>query len=159
MSPGTYRFALPSFLFLYCAFGFLTHSRFGGREIFPVFSWALYSEAPAVEVQYAARLLEIDGRVLSPPVELLTTRAFHAGPDYWLDAGTVAAFGRALDEGDTARAGPLRDLVEGNVLPGRKTRYEMVRRVYDPLARRATGSYSESSLGIFQMHDTPDQDR
>lgn len=149
MSPRVFRFFLPLFLAAYGTTGFLTHSKFGGREIFPLFSWSLYSEAAHVEIQYTARLLELDGRPLTPVADLMAMPAFHKSPDYWRDVGVLNNFGQALDAGDGPRAEDLRILVESNILPGHHSRYEIVRRVYDPLERRASGRFEETRLGVF----------
>ena len=149
MRAGAYRVFLPLFLVSYCAAGFLTHSQFGGREVFPVFSWGLYADASRTEVQYTARVIEIDGQPLETAVDLLDTPAFHRAPDYWRDVGVMTRFGAALDEGDRAGADALRRLFEANVLPGSSVRYEMVKRTYNPLERRASGALRESSLGVF----------
>lgn len=149
MSGGVYRIALPLLLLFYAAGGFLTHTQFLGREIFPLFSWSLYSGAPRVESQYTARLLEVDGRPLTPPVDLMATPGFHRGPDYWRDAGVLDGFGAALEARDRERVAAFRCLVESNILLGDGIRYEIVKRTYDPLARRTTGAFEESILGTF----------
>jgi hypothetical protein len=149
MRPRAYRSFLPAFLAFYAIAGFLTHTQFLGHEIFPLFSWSLYSGAASNESMYTARLLEVERRSLVPPMDVMETPAFHRAPDYWRDAGVLNAFGEALEAGDRARAAAFRCLVESNVLLGDSIRYEMVKRTYDPLARRATGSFEETSLGIF----------
>ena len=149
MSPRTFRVFLPLFLAFYGTAGFLTHSKFGGREVFPVFSWALYTDAVRLEVQYTARLIEVDGRALGAALDVLATPSFHRSPDYWFDVGVLNNFGAALDAGDGVRAEALRRLVEANVLLEDRVRYEMVKRTYDPLERRASGAFQETSLGVF----------
>jgi hypothetical protein len=149
MSSRSFRVFLPLFLACYVVAGFLTHSRFGGRKVFPFFSWSLYSGTSRQIVQYTALLLEVDGRPLGTGVDLVTTPAFHRSPDYWLDAGVLGNFGQALEAGDRKRAEALRRLVEANIIREDQVRYEMVKRTYDPLERRASGVYQETSLGIF----------
>ncbi len=153
MSPRLYRGFLPAFLASYAVGGFMTHGSLGGREIFPVFSWALYSDAPRLEVQYTVRLLEVDGRALGNGRDLMSMPGFHRSPDYWSDAGVVQNLGAALDEGDEERARALRRLVEANVLPGQRVRYELVKRTFDPLERRASGAFRETGLGEFVKDD------
>ena len=153
MNPRTYRVFLPLFLAFYGVAGFLTHSRFSGREIFPLFSWGLYSDASTTDVQYTARLIAIDGRPLDAPVDLDELPEFHRGPDYWRDAGVVASFGEALDAGDAAETRALRKLFEANVLTAARARYEMVKRTYAPLERRASGTFTETTLGVFDKND------
>ena len=149
MSPRVHRVFLPIFLAGYAVAGFLTHSRFGGREVFPVFSWGLYADAPRREVQYTVLVSDIDGTALPYPVDILVTPEFHRAPDYWRDAGVLGRFGAALEAGDRERTEPLRRLVEANILRGERVRYEVVKRTYDPLERRATGAFTEASLGQF----------
>lgn len=149
MSARAYRVFLPFFLAIYCGVGFMTHTRLGGLEIYPFFAWALYSDAPRVEVQYTALLLEVDGVPLQAPLDLLRTPAFHDLPDYWRDAAVVARFGAALDAGDALTAARYRRLVEANILPRGRVGYEMVKRTYDPLKRRASGAFEETRLGRF----------
>ena len=159
MSPRLYRLFLPLFLAAYGLGGLLTHSRFGGHEVFPLFSWALYADAPRVETQYTIRLLEIDGRPYEPPLELMADPAFHRRPDYWSDAGVVGRFGEVLDRKDVPGAGRLRALVEGNILPGRRLRYEVVKRVFAPLDRRRGGGFEETGLGVFVKDATAKEER
>ncbi len=74
---------------------------------------------------------------------------FRRGPDYWSDAGVVGRFGAALDRKDDPETGRLRALVEGNILPVGRLRYEVVKRVFSPLDRREHGRFEETSLGVF----------
>jgi len=149
MRPGLYRVFLPLFLAFYGVGGLLTHSRFGGLDLYPLFAWGLYADAPPSETQYTARLLAIDGRALPEPIDVMGTPDFHRAPDYWSDAGVLTRFGAALEAGDAAEAGALRRQFEANVLRDDRVRYEVLKRTYNPLRRRETGAWDEVRLGAF----------
>ena len=149
MSRRAYRVFLPLFLLFYGAAGLLTHSRLGGLDVYPLFAWNLYADAARRETQYTARLLAIDGRPLAAPLDLVEDAAFHRSADYWNDACVLGRFAAALETGDAEEARGLRRLFEANVLREDRVRYEVLKRTYDPLRRRATGEYDEVLLGTF----------
>jgi len=149
MSRRAYRVFLPLFLLVYGAAGLLTHSRFAGIDVYPLFAWNLYADAARRETQYTVRLLAIDGRPLPAPIDLVESAAFHRSADYWNDACVLGRFATALESGDAEGARGLRRLFEANVLRDDRVRYEVLKRSFEPLRRRTTGKYDEVLLGTF----------
>jgi hypothetical protein len=112
------------------------------REIFPLFSWSLYSTVPREAADYGVRILEVGGRTLNPPllVEEARPRFPHANQRQLLMA--VQSLGRALDGGDTEAVRAYRRLIERHHLRGRGVvHYEVIHRRFNTLARWRTGEF------------------
>jgi hypothetical protein len=127
------------------------------REIFPLFSWSLYSTVPREAVDYGMRILEVDGRRLNPPllVEEVRPRFPHANQRQLLMA--VQSLGRALDGGNTEAVRAYRRLVERHHLRGRGViRYEIVYRRFNTLARWTRGELkSVRAVATFSTEGGP----
>jgi hypothetical protein len=109
------------------------------REIFPVYSWFLFSLVPQSGPQYGLMLTEVGGKKLVSP-------RLYQQAETWIDAphsetafSLVQQFGAAVEHHD-ANAKRFRDLLEHNWLPPR-THYELVVINADPIARWKRGEY------------------
>jgi hypothetical protein len=108
-------------------------------EVFPVYSWFLFSLVPQSGPQYGLLLTQVDGREVDPPL-------LYQEAEGWVDlphSPTVfkltQQLGAAVEHGG-ADAKRCRELLEHNWLPP-KTRYELVRINGDPIARMRHGEY------------------
>jgi hypothetical protein len=159
MSPAAYQRLLP-FLLLFLFFGGLaTHTRFGGREIYPLSSWSLFSTVPEQSVLYVARIRAVEGRPFDPPVQLQASPVFNPFPDPQYNANVLKEFGIALESGDAARIRFLRERVEDNLLVALDIDWEMVRIDARPLDWDAPDRIRTRSLGLFHKAARPAPDR
>lgn len=124
----------------------------GQKEIFPFFSWDLFSLVPQREMtDYSVRIVAVDGVRLPKPV-------FYAEAGSRVEnAGSITAYrhqqsmGRAAAKQDEAALAKLVDSFESNhLLRGRTYDYELVQRHYDPVARWRKRQYHE--LTVFRTY-------
>jgi hypothetical protein len=116
------------------------------QEVFPVFRWDLFAKTPSqTRVDSALRLLELNGRTLSPPVYFEEAGIVSGGPATQARAG-VDRLARAVRNRDEQlefiRARFEREYL-GEFQSGR---YEIVRRTYDILERRRCNCYIEEEV-------------
>jgi hypothetical protein len=123
------------------------------REVFPLFSWSLYSTVPREEADYGVRVLTVGGQALDPPLFFEDARSFFPYVNQSQLMMTVQLLGRALDSGNAEAVKRYRRLVERHHLRGRGVvHYEIVRRAFNTLARWATGKFRVvRSVGTFSM--------
>lgn len=123
-------------------------------EVFPIFHWALFANAPDTRIDYELYILEQDGRRFSPPVLLQNTEEYKewlaASYDIYNSLGVIDSFARAHQAGRTERAAELKGALEHNFVPGDKVRYKILRVEYDALERYRTGKVrAASTVGVF----------
>jgi hypothetical protein len=111
------------------------------QEIFPVFRWDLFAKTPnPVRVDSSVRLLELDGRALSPPVYLEEAGIVVEGAAAQARSG-MERLARAVRNEEEGLE-PLRARFEMTYLGGYQSgRYELVQRRYDILERRTCECY------------------
>lgn len=121
------------------------------REVFPLFSWSLYSTVPREEADYGVRILAVGGQTVDPPLFFEDARSFFPYVNQSQLMMTVQPLGRALDSGNTEAAARYRLLLERHHLRGRGVvHYEIARRAFNTLARWTTGRFSVvRSVGTF----------
>lgn len=114
-----------------------------GREIYPIFSWELFSYVPNELVDYGLRVTQVDHRVLPKAVY------FEAAPELFKDAQSIIAYnniqalGQMIDahRSDNAEAAHIK-VEQQHLQIAHSLRYEIVRRNSIPLIRWKTGSFS-----------------
>lgn len=116
------------------------------REVFPLFSWSLYSTVPREAADYGMRILAVEGRRLHPPLFFEDAKSYFPHVHQAQLIATVQFLGRALDSGNTEAVKRYRRLLERHHLRGRgAVRYEIVRRRYNTLARWSSGEVKSVS--------------
>ena len=126
------------------------------REVFPLFSWSLYSTAPREEADYGLRIMEVGGGALNPPLFVEDAKTFFPYVNQAQLIATVQFLGRALDSGNTEAVKRYRHLLERHHLRGRgAVHYEIVRRRYNTLARWSSGEIkSVSTVATLSTDET-----
>jgi hypothetical protein len=115
------------------------------REVFPVYSWFLFSLVPQSGSQYGLLLKEVDGQELAPPVLYQDAEGWIETPHSVTVFKLVQQLGAALEH-DGPDAQRFRELLENEwLLP--QTRYEIVTINVDPIARWKTGEYAITRRG------------
>jgi len=123
-------------------------------EVFPVFHWALFANAPETKIEYELYIIEQDGQRFPSPVLLQNTEEYKewlaASYDIYNSLGVIESFGRAYEAGRAERAAELEGVLEHNFVPGDEVRYKILRVEYDALERYRTGRVmTASTVGVF----------
>lgn len=133
-------------VYLGCALG----GRLSGRgEIFPFFTWDLFSHIPAHVSAPVVYLHRAAGRPLDPPVPL-----FESGMDHGRRY-VAAAFARSLNVAlahDPERAAAVREVLATNHLPP-VSEWSLVLEEYDPLQRWTEGTLQRIEVARFATPD------
>lgn len=122
----------------------------GNREIYPIFSWDLFSYVPNEVVDFGLRITKTGNTELEPPLY------FEAAVDLLPDAQSIVAYTNIQALGAAIRAGQPVELAADRVAalhlyPLLPVEYEIVQRRYAPLDRWRTGAVrSEELLGAFR---------
>ena len=112
-------------------------------EVFPLFSWSLYSTVHGEDADYAVRILSVAGEALDPPLFFQEARLFFAGTEPIAAFMTVQRLGDALEKRDADAVRAHRRLLEHHHLRGRGVvRYEIVRRTFNTLGRWSSGGFT-----------------
>ena len=104
------------------------------REIFPVFSWFLFSRTPNKTTQFTIVIFEHNGQILEPPV------LFNEAPDSIarsgdIDANTVInSLGISYIQNNQEEVSEKRNLIEDVYLKG-SVEYGLVKQTYDPILK------------------------
>ena len=128
------------------------------REIFPLYSWFLFSLVPTSTVAYDVLVREAGGRAYDPPVSYRRTSDGVLRNPHSIDAyRTVQDLGRAVENGqDVAKTVRLRRAFESrfNAWP---VRYDLVKvRSDNPLEHWKTGQTQHSEpLASFSVEGPP----
>ena len=143
---------LPPLLLVYCIIA-VAASPPNRTELFPFFSWSLFSRASSTRSDVALLIRSVDGEPLSEP------RLFYEMADQFAAARTgdsrlsklldqLAYFVRRSDRSNIAR---LRAVVEGNFLrDAMSVDYDLVRIEYNPIDRYRSGELKRVAiLGSF----------
>lgn len=128
----------------------LLHPR---QEVFPVFSWFLFSLAPQRQTRYAILLHEVRGQVLERARLYSEADGLVSDPHNVVVDILIQDFGASEVDGQAAKQREFRRLMEANYLPPR-TRYELVKITFDPLARLKNGTYEVQSLRMFSTTES-----
>lgn len=118
-------------------------------EIFPIFSWDLFSTVPNTRIDHVLVIDALDGRDLDTAAELSTLQddAVH----YSMYAHhLVQELAAAQAAGDSSRVEELDRALRENHLggAGRAVEYHLERRSYDVLERFDQGGFRSSTQGV-----------
>ena len=145
--------AIAALLVLYAALGVLTW-RGIMPEVFPVYSWDLFSTIPSpVERDLGLRITSVGGQPLNPPVyvqQLSTVFPRAATIDAFV---TIQSLGAAARDHNDTEVEKLRGYLEPTFLGGAgAVEYEVIERRFDPLRRWQTGELlDEKTLASFRF--------
>ena len=124
----------------------------GNREIYPIFSWDLFSYVPNEVVDFGLRITKTGDTELDPPIY------FEAAVDLLPDARSIVAYtniqalGVAILADRPIELAAAADRVEAlHLYPLLPVEYEIVQRRYAPLDRWLTGVVrGEELMGAFR---------
>jgi len=128
--------------------GWSTHP---GKEIFPFFSWSLFSKVSNKKFEYSLLIHQLDGETFSEPRDM---RAVDGLPTF---KGSRSLSYKALQNvGADLRSKLPREetdlgVFEGQYFVGHDVDYEIVREIFDPVSRwrDGLGVLSRSTIGRF----------
>jgi hypothetical protein len=118
------------------------------REVFPVYSWFLFSLVPQHQTRYALLLREVRGESLDQPRYYEEADGLVPAPHSVIMYELVQQFGGAVESHQNEQAQRLQKLLESNFLPP-ATRYDLVKTTFDPLTRWKTGQQQVEHLNTF----------
>lgn len=122
------------------------------NEIFPVFSWSLFTWIPNDFRDYALRVIAVDNENLHPTLYFQEAGYWfpetHSMPAY----DSIQKLGAAVAANDAKRIEEIRQFLEPIYLGGVKSvRYDVVERSFDPLERWECGEFNTvRSLSSFE---------
>jgi hypothetical protein len=132
-----------------------TNLRGSVQDVYPLFSWSLFSIIPNPDHRYTMEILEAGGTRYDPPLRFSQSSALFAGIQHSPTEYTprVERLGQALANGHTKAAAQARQ--ELNALFGtRAFRYRILLVYADPLEYWRNGSYrTVRTLGEFSSED------
>ena len=147
--------AIAAFLYVTVAGVTLLRARTGANtEIFPIFSWDLFSVVPNETMDYGLRVLEVDGKPLEPP-QFLEQLTIFSQPFRISAHMAIQELGVAHARGDTERARSLAHMLYENHLGGaaRRVRFELVERRFDVLTRVRSGRFASlTPIDLAELH-------
>jgi len=109
------------------------------RELFPFFTWSLFSWIPETRHQYVIEIQRIDGQRYDPPTHMQEFEEFADGTT--LAYKTIQDLGRSGGADDRKRA-----TFETRYLKGRNVDYRIVRLSFAPLERWHHGTTRDSTV-------------
>lgn len=116
------------------------------REVFPLYSWFLFSLVPTRTVAYDALVREAGGRTYEPPVSYRRAGEIFRNPHSIVTYRAVQDLGRAVEHGQGSDVGRLRRAFEGRFTAW-PVRYDLVKVASDnPLEHWKTGQPQHSDF-------------
>ena len=103
-----------------------------GNEIFPFYSWTMFSLTPTMGDQFVVAIVHIHGDDLATPLDFQQAGGLVTNSQSIVAYRDIQNMGRALLAHDTEALDSIRHLFERNYLPP-GTRYQLWRTHYDPL--------------------------
>lgn len=150
---GKYNIFVIGFISLYFLFGMLT-ALLGAKEIFPFFSWSLFSFIPNENREYAIIVYEYDGIIVSPPQ--LFQQLFQEAKGIIRQSDSIIAhnliqdFGNAYEGNEIRKAEKIRKLFNANFIKT-PAQYSLIRIIYNPIERWKTGKYEFIKIREFMV--------
>lgn len=122
------------------------------REVFPLFSWSLFTHVPSVRTDAGVQILQLGDRAFDPPLELLEARGLFPRASSIQAYYTVQKLAGASMARDGAEIERLRRLFESEYLGARDRhlRYRLILRRFDPIDRWRGGGYESRPLVEFE---------
>ena len=119
------------------------------HEVFPFASWFLFALVPNHPKEYDLEIRAVDGRVLTKPVRFSRAEGTVLQPHSITAFNVIQQLGLALDRGHADEGRALRQQIDG-FCGAARVQYEVVKIVYDPVARYDTGAALQRRvLGTF----------
>jgi hypothetical protein len=110
----------------------------GLHEIYPVFSWTLFSKVPQERIAWGLRIVAYNGQVLDSPLFYEEADGIVSDPRSISAQYAIRRMCRAELAGNAREVKDARRLLEQTYL-ATGIRYELVRVRYDPLTRWRSG--------------------
>lgn len=137
----------------YIAMALILGLSFFHREIFPVFSWSLFSTVAEKKAEFAVLVTGMDGKTLETPLEFMESEGTFPGAGSIRAYYTIQNLGAATlrRRGDDIER--LRRVFEQNYLAseGREVHYRLIFRSFDPVERWRGGSYTFRPVADFRV--------
>lgn len=115
-------------------------------EIFPIYSWDLFSYVPNRSIDYALKINAIDDEYLENPAY------FQDMPNEFKQANSITAFhviqqfGRAIEANDAPAIETLRNQIESDYFANQsQVEYEVRKRSFFSAERWRTGTFEENT--------------
>lgn len=147
------KIALIAFLIFYFVAGLSTEIFLPEKEknLPPFFSWFLFDRVPNQNAlnQYTLRLLEYEGKKLTPPVFFNEAYGIIENPQSPKMRILIQSLGQSMERKSEDESLRLRKTLEQVYLP-QNLRYEIVIVTYDPILRFKTGLLEIKVLGEFE---------
>jgi hypothetical protein len=143
---------IASFLAFYVTLGIFARIVLRSQgELFPIYTWALFSRVPNEQREFALRIRAVGCKVLESPLY------FQDAGQWFRQAESISAYvsiqklGSAVLANDIVEIDKVRRLLESVYLRGPEgVRYEVVERKFNPMDRWKYGTFrSEKSLEGF----------
>jgi hypothetical protein len=109
-----------------------------GNELFPFYSWSMFSKVPSEQNAYVVVIHEVGGKPLSPAKEFQEASGLVNSPQSVVAHQVIQKLGLAYRKGNAKEQTEVRKLFEKNYL-SIGTRYELASMNYDPLTRWKSG--------------------
>jgi hypothetical protein len=144
----------------YMAVALVLGLSFYHREIFPVFSWSLFSYVEAHKTEFAVLVTEVDGRQLEAPREFMDSKDLFAGAGNMRAYYTIQNFGWAVMRRDLETVNKLRRLFESEYMkgPARDVKYQVIVRSFDAIERWRGGPYEFRVIGKLERQEGSSQE-
>ena len=110
-------------------------------EVFPFFTWSLFSRAPSRQSEFAIEVVALDGQQYDPPVDIMKLAEPLAlfGEDSILIHKSTQALAKAKTD-------ERRLAFERSYLSGHNVSYRLVRYNFDAMDRWKTGARGEAKV-------------
>lgn len=129
LKNGMSGFLVVMFVMAYVTLGFPPT-----YELFPFYSWSMFSEVPNDKVSFLVYVEGVNGEDFKEPILFQKAGKYVRGTGDINVQKFIQNFGKAVFEKDSEAVGKLRPLFEKKYLKGR-VKYSVVREVMDPLKR------------------------
>lgn len=116
-----------------------------GNEIYPFYSWSMFSKVPSQQNNYVVFIHEVGGKPITPAKEFQEAIGIVNSPQSVVAHQVIQKLGLAYRKGDHQAQMEIRSLFEKNYL-SIGTRYELACMNYDPLTRWKSGGRSLEPL-------------
>ena len=120
-----------------------------GRELFPIFSWFLFSRTPNRAVNFTIIIYTHNGRELTPPI------SFHKAPKSIADSESINAnsvikkLGNSVLQGSESQIIKNRKILERNYMYG-NIEYALIKETYDPIQKWKYNEADQEVLSRFE---------
>lgn len=118
------------------------------RELFPFFSWELFSHIPPPEItSYGIRFSSANGQTLTPPIYFEEAKHLTPYADSVDAFVTIQSLGQAVEQSDQSKMMATQQLIQSAYF-GELTsaNYQLVRRRFDLLERWQLNQYAQENV-------------